>query len=99
MTFITPKVTVTLSSTPLSVYRSVLSSPFTYEPYKKLYLTVADLYMRYALLNRSSFIITRIMIILFIMFMQDLYEKFHDKEKRVISNKTLDSPTKQHATR
>ena len=31
--------------------------------------------------------------------MQNLYEKFHNKEKRVISNKILDSPFKQHAIR
>ena len=36
-----------------------------------------------------------------IMFMQNLYNKFYDKKKRIIptSNKTLNSSTKQHATR
>ncbi|CAF9916932.1 MAG: hypothetical protein ALECFALPRED_010915 [Alectoria fallacina] len=90
-----------VESTPLPAYRSVSSPPPTYEPYKKLYLTVADLYMRYALLSKPSFIITRIVTVLFIMFMQNLYEKFYDKEKPIIftSSKTFDSPIKQHATR
>ena len=37
-----------LLSTPLSIYRAMSSSIFTYKPYKKSYLTVVDLYMRYA---------------------------------------------------
>ena len=90
------------TSTSLPIYRSVsLSSP-TYEPYKKPYLTIADLYMRYAPLSKPpSNKATRIMTVLPVMSMQDLYEKFHDKEKRVIPTPsgTLDSPTKQHATR
>ena len=54
--------------------------------------------MRYVLLSKSQTRkkIIRIMIILFIIFMQDLYEKFYNKEKIIIftSNKF-----KQHATR
>ena len=88
------------TSTSLSAYRFVSSSSLIYEPYKKPYLIVADLYMRYAPLSRPRRI-TNSVTVLFIMSMQDLYEKFHDKEKRVIpaSSKTLDSPIKQHATR
>ena len=56
------------TSTSLSTYRFVLSSSCTYKSYKKLYFTIVDLYMRYTSLNRSSFIITRIIIILFIIF-------------------------------
>ena len=40
--------------------------------------------MRYALLNKLSLIITRIVIILFIIFMQNLYEKFYNKKKLII---------------
>ena len=96
------KTTITLSS-PLPTYRSVSPPSPTYEPYKKPYLTIADLYMRYAPLSKlqARNKATRIMIILPTMSMQDLYKKFHDKEKPIIPipNKTLDSPTKQHATR
>ncbi|CAF9941899.1 MAG: hypothetical protein ALECFALPRED_009376 [Alectoria fallacina] len=99
---ITPKATVTLSSTslpaycpslqrrkttPLPVYRSVSSSSPTYEPYKEPYLTVADLYMRYVPLSKlqtRNKTTRRITTVLPTMSMQDLYEKFHDKEKRVI---------------
>ena len=86
-------------TTPPPTYRAMSPPPPTYEPYKKPYLTVADLYMRYAPLSRPT--ITRPTVILPTMSMQDLYEKFHGKEKLVIPtpNKTLDSPTKQHATR
>ena len=83
-------------------YRAISFSPFIYKSYKKLYLTIVDLYMRYASLSRFSFNkITRIMIVFLIMFMQDLYEKFQNKEKRVILtlSKILDSPIKQHAIR
>ncbi|CAF9943111.1 MAG: Baculoviral IAP repeat-containing protein 5, partial [Alectoria fallacina] len=90
------------SATPPPTYRAISPPPPTYEPYKKPYLTVADLYMRYAPLSRPpSSKATRTMTVLPTMSMQDLYEKFHDKEKRVIPTPsgTLDSPTKQHATR
>ena len=74
-----------------------------YESYKKSYFTIADLYMLYALLNKPRVRnkIIRIIIVLFIIFMQNLYKKFYDNEKLIIftSNKTLDSPIKQHATR
>ena len=57
--------------------------------------------MRYALfkyINLTHFksIIIRIKNMLFIIFMQNLYEKFYDKKKRVIfaSNKIFDSSTK-----
>ena len=106
---------VEISSTPLSAYRFVSPSPSTYEPYKKSYFTIVDLYMRYASLSKPLFIITRIslnkpqarnkvtriMIVLSVIFMQNLYEKFHNKKKRVIptSNRILNSPTKQYATR
>ncbi|CAF9925161.1 MAG: hypothetical protein ALECFALPRED_002913 [Alectoria fallacina] len=79
------------SATPPPTYRAISPPPPTYEPYKKPYLTVADLYMRYAPLSRpSSNKATRTMTVLPIMSMQDLYEKFRDKEKRVIPtpNKT-----------
>ena len=82
------------TSTPLPAYRSVSPPPPTYEPYKKPYLTVADLYMRYASLSKPT--VTRTMIVLSVIFMQDLYEKFHGKEKLVIST---NKPFKQHATR
>ena len=99
---IAPKTTITLSSS-LSTYRSVSSPPPIYEPYKKPYLTIVDLYMRYVSLSKpqARSKTTHIMIVLPIMFMQDLYKKFHDKEKPVIPtpNKILDSPIKQHATR
>ena len=99
------KITITsvfLSSTSLLTYRFVSFSPFTYKLYKKSYLTIADLYIRYVSLNRPSFNkVTRIMTMLFVMFMQDLYEKFYDKKKRVILtlSKTLDSPIKQYTIR
>ena len=90
-------VTIT-TETPLSTYRSVSPPPPTYEiATPKTCLTIADLYMRYAssskLQARSK--ITRIITVLPIMFIQDLYKKFHNKKKRVIltSSKTLDSPS------
>ena len=43
------------TSTSLLTYRFVLSLSSTYELYKKLYLTIANLYIRYALLNKSLF--------------------------------------------
>ena len=80
------------TSTSLSAYRFVSSPSFIYESYKKSYLMVADLYIRYALLSKPSFNkITRIIIMLFIMFMQNLYEKFYNKEKSIsfTSSKTI----------
>ena len=55
--------------------------------------------MRYASLSKP--IITRIIIMLSVIFMQNLYEKFYNKKKPVIliSNKTLDSSIKQYAIR
>ena len=71
----------------LSTFAPIETLTFIYELYKKSYFTVADLYIRYALLSkfqvRSK--ITRIIIMLFIIFMQNLYKKkFHNKEKSVI---------------
>ena len=61
--------TLIISSTISSfTYRAISSSPPTYKLYKKPYLTVADLYIRYVSLNKPSFTITRIMIVLFIIF-------------------------------
>ena len=56
---------------------------------------------KYINLTHFRFTITRIRSVLLIMFMQNLYEKFHNKKKRVIpaSNKTFDSLIKQHTTR
>ncbi|CAF9943623.1 MAG: hypothetical protein ALECFALPRED_000801, partial [Alectoria fallacina] len=98
---ISSKTSITPSTTPPPTYRAISPSPPTYESYKKPYLTVADLYMRYAPLSRPPSTTTRTITVLPTMSMQDLYEKFHDKEKRVIptSSKTLDSPIKQHSTR
>ena len=100
ITLIALKATVTLSSTSLLIYRFVSPSLSTYESYKKSYLTVVDLYMRYVSLSKlqtRNKVIRRITIVLPIMFMQDLYEKFYDKEKLVIF--TSNKPFKQHATR
>ena len=48
--------------------------------------------MRYTLLNKIRFIITRFTIILFIIFMQNLYEKFYNKKKLInfLLNKIFD---------
>ena len=54
--------------TSLLAYRAVLSLSFIYKFYKKLYFTIANLYIRYILLNK--FIITRIIIVLFIIFIK-----------------------------
>ena len=74
-------------------------SPPIYEPYKKPYFTIADLYIRYAPLSKFQIRnkVTRIITILFIISMQNLYEKFHNKEKLIIF--TSNKPFKQHATR
>ena len=74
----------------------MLSLSFIYKSYKKLYFTIVDLYMRYALLNKFLFTITRIMIVLFIIFMQNLYEKFYNKKKLTIF---INKPFKQYAIR
>ena len=94
------------STTSSSTYRAVSPPSLTYEIVSKFYLTIADLYMRYAPLKSIKsthfrFTITRIMIVLPIMFMQNLYEKFYNKKKLIIptSSKTLNSPIKQYATR
>ena len=71
------------SANPSPTYQAISSPPPTYKPYKKPYLTIADLYMRYAPLSKpSSNKITRTMTVLPAMSMQDPY-----------------FPTKQHATR
>ena len=91
--------TLTISS---FTYRAISFPSFTYKSYKKPYLTIADLHMRYNSLNKPSFNkVTRIIIMLSIIFMQNLYENFYDKKKRVsfTSNKTLNSPIKQYTTR
>ena len=91
------------TSTLLSVYRFVSPSSSIYKPYKKPYLTIADLYIRYVSLSKSQTRnkITRIMIVFLIMFMQNLYKKFYDKKKWVILtlSKILDFSIKQHTTR
>ena len=96
------KITIILLSS-LLIYRFVSPLSFIYELYKKLYFTIVNLYMRYVSLSifQAHNKITHIIIILFIIFMQDLYEKFHNKKKSIIftSNKTFDSSIKQHATR
>ena len=95
------KVTIIIE-TSLLFYRFVLFSSFTYQLYKKLYFTIVDLYMRYTSLNKPLFNkITRIIIVFFIIFMQNLYEKFHNKKKRIIFiiNKILNFSIKQYAIR
>ena len=83
-------------------YRTISPPPPIYQTTKP-YLIVADLYMRYASLSKpqARSKITRTMTVLPTMSIQNLYEKFHGKEKRIIPtpSRTLDSPTKQHATR
>ena len=88
-----------LSTNSSFIYRAISSLSFIYKSYKKPYLTIANLYIRYALLNKPPFTSTHIITIFSIIFMQNLYEKFYDKKKRIISNKILNSPLKQHATR
>ena len=48
--------------------------------------------MRYTLLNKIRFIITRFTIIFFIIFMQNLYEKFYNNKKLInfLLNKIFD---------
>ena len=86
---------LSLSSNSFFTYRAISPLFFIYKPYKKSYLTIADLYMRYVSLSKPSFIIIRIIIMLSIMFMQNLYKKFYNKKKLVIfTNKSF----KQYAT-
>ena len=59
-------ISLTISS---FIYRAISSSSLIYKLYKKLYLTIVDLYMRYASLSKPSFTIIRIIIMLSIMFM------------------------------
>ena len=90
---------IIIIETSLLIYRFVLFLSFIYMLYKKLYFTIVNLYIRYALL--SKFIVIRIIIMLFIIFIQNLYKKFYNKKKRVIfiSNKIFDFSIKQYATR
>ncbi|CAD6593570.1 MAG: hypothetical protein ASARMPRED_007681, partial [Alectoria sarmentosa] len=90
-------------ATPPPTYRAISSPPPIYQATKP-YLTVADLYMRYAPLKsiesaHSRPTTTLPTVILPIMSMRDLYKMFHDKEKSVIptSNRTLDPPANQNA--
>ena len=48
------------------IYRVMLSSSPIYKFYKKSYFIIADLYIRYNLLSKFRFTITRIIIVLFI---------------------------------
>ena len=90
------KTLITSSTTSSFIYRAISFSSPIYELYKKLYLTVIDLYIRFVSLSKSSFTITRIIIMLFIIFMQNLYEKFYNKKKLVMfTNKSF----KQYAIR
>ena len=76
-----------LLSSPLPEYRTVSSLLPTYETVSKNYLTVADLYMRYAPLKSvksSRSVATRFMAVP-ILIVKDLYEKFHGKKKPAIS--------------
>ena len=84
----------------LSTYRFVLFSSLIYKFYKKLYFIIVNLYMRYISLSKFRYIINLI-IILFIFIIQNLYEKFHNKKKRIIFilNKILNSSIKQYTTR
>ena len=84
------------------IYQAISSSSFIYKLYKRLYFIIVNLYMRYALLNKFLFNkITRIIIMFFVIFMQNLYEKFYNKKKRIIFtlNKTLNFSIKQYAIR
>ena len=94
----------TPSTTSPPTYRAI-SPPSPIYQATKLYLTIADLYMRYAPLKSINSMhfrptITRPTMILSIISMQNLYEKFHDKKKRVIPtpNRILNSSTNQNIT-
>ena len=79
-----------LSSISLLTYRAMSPSSLIYETVIKFYLIIVDLYMHYASFKfiKSTyfkFTITRFMIIMLsIIFMQDLYEKFYNKKKLII---------------
>ena len=54
---------------------------FIYKFYKKSYFTIANLYIRYALLSKfQRIIIIYIINILFIIFIQNLYKRFNKKK-------------------
>ena len=61
----------------------MLFSLFIYKFYKKLNFIIANLYTRYALLNKFI-IIYIIIIVLYIIFMQNLYKMFYNKKKSII---------------
>ena len=97
-----PKISATPPTTPPPIYRAVSPPPPTYQTITpKTYLTIADLYMRYAPIKsaHSRPTTTRTMSVLPTMSIQDLYKQF-GKEKSIIStpNKTLDSSTNRNAT-
>ena len=52
----------------LLIYRAILFLSLVYKFYQKLYLIIVNLYMRYTLLNKTQFIIIRLKIIFFIIF-------------------------------
>ena len=83
------KISTTPSATPPSTYRAISPPPPIYQTTKP-YLTVADLYMRYAPLSRPR----RTMKVLPTISIQDLYKRF-GKEKLVIPtpSKAHDSPS------
>ena len=56
------------SAISFSTYQAISPSSLIYKSYKKSYFTIADLYIRYALLNKPSFTITRIIIVFPIIF-------------------------------
>ncbi len=79
--------TPTCPATPPPEYRSTTPPPVYQSSTPKNYLTVADLYMRYAPLKsaKSSWIrpvVTRSRTVLPILTVKDLYEKFHVKSKK-----------------
>ena len=79
----------------LPEYRAVLPSSPTYETASKNYLTVTNLYMRYASLKSVVFsrirhsLITCFRTVLFILTVKNLYKKFYEKENSVISVTTV----------
>ena len=92
------------SSSPLSEYRAVSPPSPIYEnittsvtpPPPKTYLTVTDLYMRYAPLKSVKTLWIRLMntrfrTILFTLIVQDLYDKFHEKPINFTYSKTSNS--------
>ena len=85
----------------LSKYRAASPSLFIYETILKNYLIVTDLYMRYTSLKsvKSSRSVTTRFIIISILIIKDLYEKFHEKKKLVILTVkcALNSPVNQNS--